>query len=110
MERRKYERHDLSAPVKFHWQLSNDTRRDGMGITRDFSAGGLFVMTEDSPPVGASVHFEVDLKTSRLDSTVTIQAKGQVTRIEKTERVGRLGGFAIASRRMALRKPDPSFD
>jgi PilZ domain len=107
MERRRYQRHDLSAPVKFYWELSDSAHREGMGVTRDFSAVGLFVMTDDSPPVGTAVHFEVDLETSRLSSAVTVQAKGKVKRIETTNLTGRLGGFAISTRRMRLEKPEP---
>jgi c-di-GMP-binding flagellar brake protein YcgR len=108
MERRRHERLDLSAPVKFAWKTDDSTRREGSGVTRNFSAGGLFVMTEDPPPVGTTVHLEVDLKTSRLDSTVTVLAKGQVKRIESTGLVGQLGGFAVSARRMRLEKPEPS--
>jgi len=57
-------------------------------------------MTEDPPPLGATVHFEVEL--DRLSSTVTVRANGKVNRIEKTESAGRLGGFAISTRRMRL--------
>jgi hypothetical protein len=107
MERRRYDRHDLSAPVKFEWGLEDSTQLHGAGFTRNFSAGGMFVMTEDVPPVGTMVHFDVDLKTSRLGSTVTIRAKGLVERIEKTELTGQVGGFAVSTRRMRLEKPEP---
>ena len=102
MERRRHPRYDISAPVKFDWEVSDIPLRHGTGITRDFSAVGLFVMTEDPPPVGTTVHFVVDLHTSRLGSAVTVRANGQVNRIEKTELAGRLGGFAISTRRMRL--------
>jgi hypothetical protein len=65
-------------------------------------------MTEDPPPVGTTVHLEVDLRTSRLDSTVTVLAKGQVKRIESTGLVGPLGGFAASTRRMRLERPELS--
>lgn len=104
MERRRHERHDLSAAVKFEWGSGDSTQLQGSGVTRNFSAGGMFVMTADSPPVGTIVHFEVDLKTSRLDSTVTVRAKGLVERIEKTELTGQVGGFAVSTRRMRLEK------
>jgi hypothetical protein len=105
MERRKHERHDLSAPVKFDWELSDGTHRQGTGITRNFSAGGLFVLTDDPPPVGTTVRFEVDLERSRLGPAVTVRAKGKVNRIEMTEPAGRFGGFALSTRRMKLEKP-----
>jgi hypothetical protein len=107
MERRKHERHDLSAPVKFDWKVSDSTHRQGTGVTRDFSAGGLFVMTDDPPPVGTTVRVEVDLETSRLGPAVTVRAKGKVNRIETTDLTGRLGGFAIYTRRMRIEKPEP---
>ena len=76
-------------------------------MTRDFSVEGLFVLTESPPPVGTAVHFEVDLKTARLDSEAIVRAKGKVIRIETTNSTGRFGGFAIFARRMRLRKPEP---
>jgi PilZ domain len=107
MERRRHERHDLSAPIKFDWELADGTRRQGTGITRDLSAGGLFVMTDNPPPEGATVQFEVDLETGRLGSGVNIRAKGQVSRVDATDPPGWLAGFAISSRRMRLEKPEP---
>ena len=77
-------------------------------MTRNFSARGLFIMTEDVPPIGTTVHFEVDLRTSRLDSTVTVRAKGHVERIESTALVGQIGGFAVSTRRMRLEKYESS--
>ena len=107
MERRRHRRHDLSAAVKFDWESSDNTHCQGTGITRDFSVEGLFVMTENPPPVGTAVHFEVDLKTARLDSAAIVRAKGKVNRIETTNSTGRLGGFAISARTMRLGKPEP---
>jgi len=63
-------------------------------------------MTEDPPAVGTTVHCEVDLGTTRLDSKVMIRAKGRVSRVEMTDLVGRLGGFAISIRRMRLEKSE----
>jgi PilZ domain-containing protein len=106
MERRKHARQNLSAPVRFDWELSDGGHHQGTGVTRDVSAGGLFVVTEDPPAVGTSVYLKVDLKTSRLNPTATIQAKGQVSRIEMIHLTGQLIGFALSTRRMTLRKPD----
>ena len=107
MERRKHQRDDFAAPAKFYWEMSDSTHRQGTGVTRDLSAEGVFIMTDDPPPVGTTVQFEVDLETSRLGSAVTVRAKGKVNRIETTDLVGRLGGFAISTRRMRLEKAEP---
>lgn len=104
MERRKHERQELTAPVKFEWVLPDNARREGSGVTRDFSATGLFVLTGDPPPLGTSIHFEVDLATSRVSSAVTIHAKGQVTRVETSDEQAGLAGFAVSTRRMRLEK------
>jgi hypothetical protein len=106
MERRGHERHDLSAPVKFEWDSPDNTHRQGTGITRNLSAGGVFVITDDPPTPGAIVHFEVDLDTSRLDSAVTVRAKGQVNRVEITDSAGGVSGFAVSSRRMRIQKSE----
>ena len=102
MERRRYQRHRLRVSVKFGWQLPDGTAHQGTGISRDFSAGGLFVWTDDPPPAGAKVRFEVDPETSRLDSPVNIRAKGLVNRIETSP-----SGFAISTRRMRLGRNEP---
>jgi hypothetical protein len=88
--------------VKVAWQLPDGTARQVTGISRDFSAGGLFVWTDDPPPAGATVRFEVDLETSRLDSPVNISAKGLVNRVEMSP-----SGFAISTRRMRLERNEP---
>jgi len=107
MERRRHKRLDLSAPIKFEWESPDQAplHRTGTGITLNFSAGGLFVMTDQPPPLGSTVQFEVDLGTERSASSVNIGAKGIVSRIEPTALEGRVGGFAISTRRMRLRKP-----
>jgi hypothetical protein len=107
MERRRHQRRDLSACVKFNWELSDGTRREGTGLTLNLSAGGVFVVSDGPPPVGATVHLEVDLETSSLGSAVNILAKGHVNRIEVTDLAGPIRGFAISARRMRLEKPEP---
>jgi hypothetical protein len=62
-------------------------------------------MTDDPPPAGATIQFEVDLETARLGSSANLRAKGHVCRVEATELAGRLGGFAIAARKMRLERP-----
>jgi hypothetical protein len=105
MERRRHERHKVSAAVKLYWKSLESTHLQGTGVTRDFSAVGLFVITDDHPPpVGTDLHFEVDLETPSLGSAVTVRAKGKVNRIETTDLTGRPGGFAISTRRMRLEK------
>ena len=109
MERRKHQRHDLSAPVNFQWELADGTRREATGVSQNLSAEGLFVMTDDLPPnKGTAVDFELDLATARLGSGVNIRAKGEVCRVEEADLPARSAGFAIFAKRMRLEKPEPS--
>ena len=105
MERRRHQRHELAAPVRYEWELPDGTVRQETGITRDFSAGGIFVISDDFPPVGSQVQFEVDLEASSLVSAVNVRAKGLVNRVEASDGAGGAGGFAISARRMRLEKP-----
>jgi PilZ domain-containing protein len=107
MERRRHQRHELAAPVRYEWELPDGTVRQATGITRDFSAGGLFVIGDDFPPVGTQVEFEVDLEASSLFSAVNVRAKGLVNRVEAPDAAGGVGGFAISARQMRLKKPAP---
>lgn len=102
MERRRYERHDLSAPVIFVWGKSDACR--GVGVTRDLSAGGLFVFTEDLPTVETSVQLAVNLAVPERGPGLIVRAKGQVKRVELADSMGRRGGFAVATGRMRLEK------
>ena len=102
MERRRHERHDLSSPVIFVWGNSDACR--GVGVTRDFSAGGLFVFTEDLPTVGTSLQFAVNLAVPEGGPGLIVRGKGQVKRVEIADSMGRRGGFAATTGRMKLEK------
>jgi len=105
MERRRHQRHELAAPVRYEWELPDGTVRQATGITRDFSAGGLFVIGDDFPPVGTQGEFEVDLEASSLFSAVNVRAKGLINRVEASDAAGGVGGFGVSARRMRLEKP-----
>jgi PilZ domain len=109
MEQRRHQRIDLGALVRFSWQGSGCNECHGKGITRDLSAGGLFVISDTLPPAASIVEFEVDLESSSLGSAVNIQAKGQVRRVEVPGTEGHLGGFAISARRMKLKRAESVF-
>lgn len=110
MERRKHKRHELSVVVRFDWESSGGIRDEGFGTTRDLSAAGVFVITTNPPPVGADVHFAVDLKRLGLDSTLTIEAKGTVKRVEAAHLGGLVDGFAIYARKMVLKRQEGPFE
>lgn len=71
---------------------------------KNLSAKGLFVITKVPPPIESVVDLEMDLGSSGGGSSVMIQAKGRVRRVEMTDVLGRPGGFAASTRSMKLRK------
>ncbi len=105
MEQRRHQRIDLGALVRFNWPASAHNKGHGKGITRDLSAGGLFVISDNLPLAASIVEFEVDLESSSLGSVVNIQGRGQVSRVEVPGPDG-LGGFAISTRRMKLKRTE----
>ena len=108
MERRRHERHDLTAPVKFAWSSRDGMRHDGAGTTRNLSARGLFIISEDAPPVGTTIVCKVNLNAARVESEVTVHARGLVRRVETIDSVGTNAGFSLAARRMKLERPEAS--
>ncbi len=106
-DRRTHRRYGLSAQVRFTWELAGGTVFPATGISRDLSAKGLFVMAEHLPPVGSAVRFVVDLSTVSWPA-VKVRAKGQVTRVERPDFEGRVGGCAILTRRMTFEKLESS--
>lgn len=108
MERRSYHRYEVSAVVNFEWELADGTRRQATGISRDLSAGGLFVFTDDPPPFGTTVEFDLDFGTARPGTGVNVRAKGEVCRIEATSLPTQRAGFAVSSGRMRLERAEPS--
>jgi len=98
-ERRRAERYDVDLRVEFrHLGRPEDTYAD---ITRDISAGGIFVDTT----VGLEVGTEVALEITPGPTSTPIQVRAQVVRVE--EQSGETGSKATArTRGMALRFVD----
>src|SRR3979411_545618 len=89
MELRKTSRYPLDLGVMFQW--TNDGQDYfGTGSTRDISAEGMFVFSENCPPYNAQVTCEVTAPRSRSAGSLQIKASGRVVRVESTP-----GGFAV---------------
>lgn len=99
-ERRKAERYAVDLRVEFrHLGRPDDTYAD---LTRDISAGGIFVDTT----VGLEIGTEVALEITPGNSGTPIQVRAKVVRVE--EQQGETGSKATTrTRGMALRFVDP---
>ncbi len=106
MDRRIHKRYDLDATARFSWTDAAGVRRQSQGRTRDISETGVFVVTPDCPPSGASVRLEV--RASALSkSGLMMQTRGQVIRLEVSDAPTAAAGFAAATRSLKLRNCKP---
>ena len=75
-ERRRAPRYMGKLPVEME---------RGTGLTRDFSAVGVFFITERSAPIGSPIEFLITLDHSDLGYSYRIRCKGLVMRVEPTQ-------------------------
>jgi hypothetical protein len=109
MDQRRHDRQRIRASIKYSWRSVQGRRLYGIGLTRDFSAGGLFVMTDVAPPLGAIIHCEIDFAVSIPTSKIWIRAKGNVSRVEQSSTAGQAGGFAMLTRRVEVKRKPSRF-
>ena len=107
MELRKTSRYPLNLGVTFQW---TDEGQDyfGTGSTRDISAAGMFVFSDDCPPYDARLSCEVTAPRARSAGSLQIKTSGRVVRVEGIESIARRG-FAVSGD-MALFSEDSVSD
>jgi len=105
VERRKHRRYQLGVPVKFFWKDAQDIRHEGIGITHDISAKGMFVLASNPPPLECGVAYKAFLPpSSSAASPLCLQGQGQVVRMGAAHDGKRRAGFAVAGERFVLRR------
>jgi hypothetical protein len=67
--------------VTFRWNHEGQDHF-GVGSTRDISAAGIFVFSEDCPAFDAKLSCEVTMPRSRSAGSLQIKASGRVVRVE----------------------------
>lgn len=103
VERRRHTRYDLSATVAFFWKTRGGSRRQGEGFTRDLSESGMFVFTDNPPPVGTLVRADLFFPPFKAGSALQLKSKCEVMRVEPPEPGETRGGFAALSKSFVLR-------
>ena len=104
MQVRNYTRRSLELPILFDWRDKRGVRCRGDGITRDVSAGGIFLFTKTCPPAGIKFEFELFLpKISEQSSIIRVQGEGRVLRVELPREGEERSGFAAAHMEFVLR-------
>ncbi len=92
MELRKTSRYPLDLGVTFQW-TNDEQDHFGTGSTRDISAEGMFVFSENCPPCNAQLTCEVTAPRSRSAGSLQIKASGRVVRVEESQ--SGKSGFAV---------------
>ena len=103
MQPRKYKRYWLEVPVIFSWKDAQGIRQKHVGLTREVSVKGAFVLATTPPPLDANIK----LKEFRLPVgqafPMRMFGRGQVVRVEPAP--GSLpAGFTVAGGGIVFRK------
>jgi hypothetical protein len=105
VERRKHNRYQLGVPVTLFWKDARDAPHEGIGLTRDISARGLFAFTTSPPPLGSDVKLKAFLPPPRSAvPPVQIRGQGRVVRVDAAHDGEARAGFAVAGGRFVLRR------
>ena len=89
--------------MAFFWKDRGGSRHEGEGFTRDLAEGGVFVFTDNPPPVGTVVRAEVFFPPFKAGSALQVKAKCEVLRVESSAPGKKRGGFAALSKSFVLR-------
>jgi PilZ domain len=101
MDERQNKRYQLRIAVKFSWESSQGSMSQGEGYTRDISPSGIFVLTGDRLPLGATVKLEVALPSPRKEASgAYLRTRGHVVRSEQ------FGFAAVAEMGFRMQFPD----
>ena len=107
LERREQIRFGLRALVNFEWLDREHVRHQGQGLTRDISAKGLFIFSDNPPPAKVDIQVDVDFGLiAGMDTNLQLSARALVLRVELTTESGSPGGFAILNRCCSLANQD----
>jgi hypothetical protein len=107
VERRKDNRYRLGVPVIFSWRGARQARHEGLGLTRDFSIGGAFVLTTNPPPLQAKIKLKAFFPpVVGMTAALRIQGEGRAVRVEAIKHHDASRGFAVVGKRFVLRRDE----
>jgi len=94
-------RHRLEMPTTFTWTDERGLRQSAKGVTRDISAGGVFVEADTPPPVGLPVRLEIVLPPLRKDVPgIRLLTESRVLRVQPA--ADERPGFAAVNEQFVL--------
>jgi hypothetical protein len=104
---RKHYRYQLGVPVMFFWKDARGTQHEGIGLTHDISATGVYVFTTSPPPLQSIVKLKAFLPPGRSAAPpLRIHGQGRVVRVDAAHGGEPRAGFAVAGERFVLRRAE----
>ena len=105
VERRKHNRYRLSVPVIFVWQDARHAQHEGLGLMRDASIRGAFVLTETPPALKAKIKLKAFFPPlGRAGVPLRIHGEGRAVRVAAIKHHDAPRGFAVVGKCFVLRK------
>lgn len=89
MQRRRHERCDCEVPLNFGWEDPEGASHQASGTVRNISAGGVFISTDNLPPVRSRIRFTLYFRFFLENSRLVMRTSAEVLRMQQS-------GFAAA--------------
>jgi len=106
VERRRAIRYELQIPVVFYWENAGGGKFQGEGMTRDISEAGVYVFTENCPPLMSKVVVEVVLAQPGTARGL-LKGRMQVVRVEHGPEASGICGIALGGKTFSLSSAAP---
>ena len=106
-KQREFPRVPVDTKAEFFWGERTGDKKRGKGVTRDMSAGGLYLHTDTPPPVGSSVKLDMVLpKVRGMLKNLRMKVMGRVVRVQPPQAEDDpISGFAAITDRFILQEP-----
>jgi PilZ domain len=83
---RRAKRYPMIAAVTFCWHPGDGVLHEGHGLSVDISSGGVFVVTDSVPRIGAQLEIDIYLRPTGQESEfVRLHGEGKVVRTDKKD-------------------------
>ena len=89
----------------FSWRDARQARHEGLGLTRDASVRGAFVLTTSAPPLDANIKLKAFFPpVVGVAAPVRLHGEGKAVRVETLKNHEARAGFAVAGKPFVLRR------
>jgi PilZ domain len=105
VDRRTALRYPLRLPVVFSWQDESGRNQGCEGYCRDLGSRGIYIHSEQLPPLGVAIEMDVFLPRMRQSARASeIHAIGRVVRADVATQALEACGFAAMNHTTNLRE------